>query len=83
MNWKKVGKFLFFVGLCIFVFNQVQSVIFADYYGVVHNSEDMAQTGYKIFEWINNFKHSINGGVLAWSNLVIAGLALWIGGKDD
>lgn len=46
MNWKKVGKVLFFIGFGIFVFNRITGVVFSSYYGVWHNSQDMSQIGY-------------------------------------
>ena len=80
MNWKKVGQVLFFIGLGIFVFNQIQSAVFANYYGVWYSNQDMT-IGLKIFEWVNNFKHSINGVPLGWPGLMVAGLTFWVGAR--
>lgn len=81
MNWKTVGKVLFFIGLGIFVFNQIQLAVFSGYYNVNVGPEEAAQIGHKIFEWFHNFRWAINDQMLGWPVLMIIGSALWIGGR--
>jgi hypothetical protein len=81
MNWKTVGKVLFFIGLGMFVFNQVQLAVFSAYYDASYGPEEMAQIGYKIFDWSHNLRWSINDQVLGWPALMTIGSALWIGGR--
>jgi hypothetical protein len=83
MNWKTVGKVLFFVGLGIFVFNQIHSAIFSSYYGVWFGNEEMAQLDYQIWQWFDGLRSAINSQILGWPGLMIAGVALWIGGQID
>jgi len=80
MNWKRVGKVLLFVGIGIFVFNQIEAVVFARYYGVWTTPETWETIGYKIFDWFHSFAFAINNQVLGWPGLMIVGAALWIGG---
>jgi len=79
MNWKTVGKVLFFVGLGILVYNQIYSAIFSGYYGVSYGPEELARLDYKVWLWFDDFGRAINGQILGWAGLMIAGLTIWIG----
>jgi hypothetical protein len=81
MNWKTVGKVLFFVGLGILVYNQIHSAFFSGYYGVSFGDAELARLDYKIWQWFDGFQYAINSQILGWSGMMIAGAALWIGGR--
>jgi len=83
MNWKAVGKVLFFVGLGIFVFNQIQAAVFSGYYGVWADAGMQETIGFKIFDWFHGIGFAINDNVLGWPGLMIAGAALWIGARKS
>ena len=83
MNWKAVGKVLFFAGLGIFLFGQIQAAVFSSYYGVWHSVEELESVGFKIFDWFDDFSFAINSDIVGWPGLMIAGVALWIGGRKD
>jgi hypothetical protein len=79
MNWKTVGKVLFFVGLGILVYNQIYFAIFSGYYEVSYGPEELARLDYKVWLWFDDFGRAINGQILGWAGFMITGLTIWIG----
>ena len=82
MNWKAAGKVLFFVGLGIFAFTQIQSAVFSSYYGVWTTDEMRMEIGYKIFDWFHNLAFELRNTPGGWPGLMVLGAALWVGGRN-
>lgn len=80
MNWKRIGKILFWVGIGLFVWGQVHSFVFAGHYGVWRSASE-AGWDWSVFDWFHDFRYAISSSGITWPRLILIGLLLWKAGN--